>query len=70
MRLWFHEETTSLGCYLGGYFFFFLEDLDIFVCILVTDCCVIHIPFLNLFFLKGKTILLIQTCNISKDTNS
>ena len=52
MRLWFHEETTSLGCYLGGFFFFFFfwEDLDIFVCILVTDCCFIHIPFLNLFF--------------------
>ena len=54
MRLWFHEETTSLGCYRGGYFFFFLEDLDIFVCILVTDCCFIHIPFLNLFFFLRK----------------
>ena len=31
-----------------------LEDLDIFLFILLMDCCFIHIPFLNLFFFLKK----------------
>ena len=62
-RLGFHEELTSLGCYLRGFFFFFfgwgwgevkLEDLDIFVCILVTDCCFNSYTVSQSFFLKEK----------------